>query len=541
MIVLYERRPSRPEMPPRQSQGRRILHVLATSVPHVNGYSMRSKYIVETQRKQGLSPVVVTSPFYPGDAALLEDATIEGVPYFRVCHPHDRRQWNRIEELPCRWIHRLRTSLPVLGHRLRGLRGNVRRSLARGFQMGLRHTQFWMELVRSCLPRRQQPVCDPQESVFLAIMAGAAAMLLKPLLGGIRRLVLRAVGACHLIVHLGNLLHGLEEVLLLRLFARELERLARRVRPHVMHAHTPYRCGQPAERVARRIGVPLVYEVRGLWEESGVAAGNFSMQDTKYAYWREQETAVMRRADAVVCICEGLRHEVAARGVEPTRIHIVPNAVAPEGFPARCGNDASSKIDSLRERLRGVTVGYVGSLRKLEGVDELVRGVARLVDEGEDVSLLVVGDGPTCEELQMLARDLGLADRAVFTGRVPHGEIASYYAMIDIFVVSRPALRVTKIVTPLKPLEAMATGRPTIVSDLPALREIVRDGVTGLLYRPGDVADLAAKCKRLIRNPALRQRLAEAGRSWVRRERTWTRSLRPLGPLYEKLSKGGAA
>ena len=164
-----------------------------------------------------------------------------------------------------------------------------------------------------------------------------------------------------------------------------------------------------------------------------------------------------------------------------------------------------------------------------------MRGAAELARRGEDISLLIVGDGVVLEELKLLAAELHISDRTVFTGSVPHHRVRHYYDMIDIFVISRPALRVTEIVTPLKPLEAMAMGKPIVVSDLPALREIVADGQTGLVYRSGNAVDLADQCRRLLRNPQLYRDIAEAGRNWVRQERTWAASLRPLGLLYEML------
>jgi len=295
----------------------------------------------------------------------------------------------------------------------------------------------------------------------------------------------------------------------------------------------------PALRVAWRLGIPLVYEVRGVWEESGVAAGRFKRGGPRYQYWRRRDTEVMRQADAVVCICEQLRLEVIRRGVAPQRVFVVPNAVDTSVFhpPSPSEVDAqaaaSAGVQDVRRRLRFPTLGYVGSIRRLEGVEELVRGAAEVVRRGYEVSLLVVGRGPGLDGLRRLAQEEGIGDRTVFTGSVPHEQVSLYYSLLDVFVISRPALRVTKLVTPLKPLEAMAMGKALITSDLPALREIVKDGETGLLYRPGDVGDLAEKCIRLLDDRAFQLRLAEAGRRWVEKERTWSVSLRGLRPAYQ--------
>jgi glycosyltransferase involved in cell wall biosynthesis len=168
----------------------------------------------------------------------------------------------------------------------------------------------------------------------------------------------------------------------------------------------------------------------------------------------------------------------------------------------------------------------------MEGVDELVRGAAEAIRAGHDVSVLVVGDGPELENLGRLAAELGIADRVVLPGRVPHDEVAHYYGLIDIFVVSRPDFPVTRTVTPLKPLEAMAMGKALVVSDLPALREMVSDGETGLLYRPGDPGDLARRVAHLVAEPERIARLGERARRWVVEQRSWDRVMASVPEAY---------
>jgi glycosyltransferase involved in cell wall biosynthesis len=120
---------------------------------------------------------------------------------------------------------------------------------------------------------------------------------------------------------------------------------------------------------------------------------------------------------------------------------------------------------------------------------------------------------------------------------VPHENIASYYSLIDVFVVSRPDLPVTRLVTPLKPLEAMAFGRAVIVSDLPALLEVVDEGTTGLTYPAGDEIALARKCEQLLSNPAARQRIGRAGREWIINQRTWPKVVERYGEVYSALER----
>lgn len=464
----------------------KVLHVLAVSVPHVNGYTIRSKYIIDTQREEGLDPLVVTSPYYQRNEASKTDATIAGTNYFRVPHPMDTTE----------------------------------RDLTRVLFRGVNKAQRILKRVKyygSYLARRASPSVEATPPTKPAEQTKASPLYQKSL---------------DYIWTLGN-------KLLMKRFEEGISRVVERERPDLIHAHSPFRCGLPALHVARQYKIPFIYEVRGMWEESAVASKGEDTRNTLfYQVWRDAETAVMKEADGLVCICEQLRQEAISRGVAPERIVVVPNAVDSDSFqPPGEGVAVPEKVTEVRKQLRGLTLGYIGSLRKLEGVDELVRGAAEMMRRGRDISLLIVGSGDNINELKELSQSLGLGERAIFTGRVPHEEVAFYYEMIDAFVISRPDLRVTRMVTPLKPLEAMAMQRPVVVSDLPALRELVQEGRTGLLYRPGDIEDLATQCARLQDEPALRASLSEEARRWVLAERTWPKVLQRLSPIYEALAR----
>jgi len=497
----------------------RILHVLAVSVPYLNGYTMRSKYIVETQRSQGLDPEVITSPFYPHVEASWREDEINGTHYYRVPHPLDARGGTGGTATASSLLWLCINSPQQLFNYFRNLQSRLGRWAER-----------WARRMQKRM--RTKPGASILRPFFRLARACARAAF------AVTRVLLRSMAGMH---------KTLEEIILLRGFERKLEQVAQQVRPDVIHAHSPYRCGVPAAKVARKLGIPMVYEIRGLWEESGVANGNFSRTSMKYRFWRNQETRAMRSADAVVCICEQLKKEVVERGVPAERVFIVPNAVDTEVFQVASsdsggtGAPVSPQLEQVRARLRPVTIGYVGSIRKLEGVDALVRAGAEIIRRGVDMSLLIVGDGVDLKSLKELAKKLGIAERVVFTGRVPHDEVTSYYDLIDIFVVSRPRLRVTEMVTPLKPLEAMAMGKALIVSDLQSLREIVHDGDTGLTYRADDVSDLAEKCIALINDKPLRERLAKRAAEWIREKRTWRMVLSNLDGAYKVAMENCAA
>ena len=313
--------------------------------------------------------------------------------------------------------------------------------------------------------------------------------------------------------------------------------LAARVRPAVLHAASNHHNARVALCLRESLKVPVVYEARGFLEETWLqrrnAAGQADVESTeRYQRTRQMETWCMQRADAVVAIAATMRDEIVGRGVPAAKVVVVPNAV--DDMPA-------SHVDpvALRQRL-GIAagahvVGYISTLTAYEGVHHLVDAVRLLRDGGRDVHLLLVGDGEVRAALEQQAGMVGLNGHVTFTGRVPPGHVHDYYGVVDVFVVPRVDARVTRLVTPLKPFEAMAAGVAVVVSRVPALLEIVREGRTGLSFRPEDPEDLARVLAQLLDDDEQRSALAAAGRAWVRRERTWSAVADMYADLYESL------
>lgn len=467
----------------------RVLHVLAYSEPRLNGYSLRSRYIIHWQRDQDdLEPFVATSPFYPHDVPA-GDEVREGVKYYRIAHPVQMSDGTLRERL-CRQMTRRKYA-----------QLKARRTSPNQAAPLKRWSPKWIARIPLQIVRR---------------FALQLKRMLRPMAG------------------------PFEQKVLLERFERELVRIGREVRADVIHAHSPYRCGIPAMRAAAKLGLPMVYETRGFWEDSGVANGNMVEGDAEYMRWRNHETAVMKGADAVVGICRGITDDIIERGVPADRMFVSYNAADLDAFrPLTDAERAEAEGDpqwrQVRDSLPGVTMGYVGSIRELEGVDDLIRGFAEVAKDRPSCSLLIVGGGADLDKLKALAAEMGVADRAVFPGRVPHDKVRLYYDLIDVFVVSRRRMRVCELVTPLKPLEAMAMGKTLVVSDLKALAEIVDDGQTGLTYAAGAPSSLAEAARRLIDDEPLRARLAEAGLQWVREHRTWNRTLTELYRVYERV------
>ncbi len=309
----------------------------------------------------------------------------------------------------------------------------------------------------------------------------------------------------------------LEERIIFKHFTSRIIEVAVEESADVIHAHVPYRIGIPALRAARKLGIPFIYEMRGMWEESAVASGRWKSGGLAYRRFRRMETKVLRAADNVVCISETLRKEAISRGVEEDKISVVPNAVDAEII-----RNESDLFHEMKDKLEHkLVVGYIGSLRELEGVDLTAEAVSILRKKGVDVNFFVLSSESGQDELRDYCNELGITENSHIVGPVPHNQVAPFYDLIDVFVVSRPDTRVTRLVTPLKPFEAMRGGRAVVMADLPALAEIVEDGRTGHLYPVGDVQALADIINELLLSKSNRDIVGENAKRWIFRNRTW--------------------
>jgi PEP-CTERM/exosortase A-associated glycosyltransferase len=328
---------------------------------------------------------------------------------------------------------------------------------------------------------------------------------------------------------------GVAEIKLMGNIASRLDEVARRVRPDVLHAHSPVLNAIPALRVGRRLGIPVVYELRALWEDAAVDHGTARQGGLRYRVSRGLESWVLRRADAVTTICEGLRRDIVARGIPPEKVTVIPNAVDVEAFAARGAADARLKHEL---GLDGAPVlGFIGSFFAYEGLAVLLRALRLLNAQGEPLRVLLVGGGRQEAELKRLAAELGIENQVVFAGRVPHHHVQRYYDLIDVLVYPRLSMRLTELVTPLKPLEAMAQGRLVVASDVGGHRELIRDGETGTLFKAGDPEALAGAVRLLLNQPARWPGLKAAARRYVETERNWKGSVARYADIYGRITE----
>jgi glycosyltransferase involved in cell wall biosynthesis len=312
--------------------------------------------------------------------------------------------------------------------------------------------------------------------------------------------------------------------------------LVDRIRPKVLHAASNFANARIALALRERYGLPVVYEVRGFWEDTWLSRypdGDKLADSELYRGNRALETGCMLAADLVVTLGEAMREEIVARGVPAGQVLIVPNAVS--GDFLRPLPDASALRNELNIDPDEYVVGVVSTLSPYEGIGTLLEATSILRSRGVPVRALIVGDGPERAVLERQAADGGLAQAAIFTGRVPAAKVREFHALLDIFVVPRTRDRVCQLVTPLKPVEAMASGLCVVTSEVNALTEIIKHEVTGALTVPQDPVSLADCLERLLYSPDIRRKLGDNAREWVSRDRTWAHNAARYQDAYARL------
>lgn len=319
---------------------------------------------------------------------------------------------------------------------------------------------------------------------------------------------------------------------------RRLREIIPLVRPAILHAHSPALNAIAALRAGREFGIPVVYEVRAFWEDAAVDHGTSKEWGLRYRFTRGLETYAFKHADAITTICEGLRQDIVARGIPANKVTVIPNAVDIEKFSFGANPDAQLKATLGLTDAR--VLGFLGSFYAYEGLDLLIQALPRLLARAPDVRLLLVGGGPQEASLKQQAQALGVTDKVIFTGRVPHDQVNRYYDLVDVLVYPRHSMRLTELVTPLKPLEAMAQGRVFVASDVGGHKELVIDGETGVLFKAGDPQSLADKVLDLLNAPGRWPLLKQAGRRFVETERNWKKSVSNYTPIYQQLAGHGA-
>ncbi len=305
-------------------------------------------------------------------------------------------------------------------------------------------------------------------------------------------------------------------------------------KPQIIHAHSPALNGVAAALASKKTGIPFVYEIRAFWEDAAVDQGTTKEGDLRYRLTRAMENWVIKRASAVFTICKGLKDDLVSRHATTAPIEVIPNAVELEHIskPLPYQTDIAKKFGLTP----GKTLGFIGSFYDYEGLDLLINATPELIKWDSDIRLLLVGGGNEFDNLQAQAKQLGLEDKIFFTGKVPYEEVTKYYSVIDVLVYPRKSLRLTELVTPLKPLEAMAQEKLFIASDVGGHKELVIPDETGVLFKADDAKDLIRNVEKILGDKALQAKMLVNGKKFVMEERNWGVSVGRYESLYSTIT-----
>lgn len=319
-------------------------------------------------------------------------------------------------------------------------------------------------------------------------------------------------------------LAGASRIEQVRAHAATLTEAFRVFRPSAVLGASNWQTAEVARRAAGRIGASFFYEQRGFWElapGTPVAAAEEA---------RKRELEIAQAARGVFTLNGAMKAELVNRGVPEGRIQLLPNGLS---YRPRLGKVPSRSAVGIKARY---LLGYIGSLNAYEGVDDLIRLVARL-RRGEDglapldVAALILGSdaprgrigghGTAQARLVAEAQALGVAEHVHFQTQVPVDEVGGWYTLCDALVLPRRRTPVTELVPPIKPYSAFAYGLPVFMTDLPPLAEIAAE-INGSLFPEGDLATLG----RLVHHALLNGHPATlSGQSPAL---TWARRIRPL-------------
>ncbi len=325
----------------------------------------------------------------------------------------------------------------------------------------------------------------------------------------------------------------LDQLSIIKTLRKRLDEIVKNGMPDIIHAHSPSLNGLAAYRIAKKYNIPIVYECRAFWEDAAVDHGTTKAWSLRYRITRAMESIVFRNVDAVTTICDGLRSDIISRGISEDKITVIPNAVNVEKFSENI--TSSSLSDKLPKKNDDFIIGFIGSFYSYEGLSLLIKALPIIQEKIPSIKLVFVGGGPQEINLVDQASKSKCNKAIIFTGRIPHKEIQYYYQHIDVLVYPRLSMRLTDLVTPLKPLEAMAQRRLVVASDVGGHKELIKNGYNGMLFEAGNKEELAKSVINLFNNRGVWNDLLNNGREYVETERTWKNSVSRYKHIYQKL------
>lgn len=315
--------------------------------------------------------------------------------------------------------------------------------------------------------------------------------------------------------------------------AERLTEVVKKENPDVLHAHSPALTGMAALRVGKRFDLPVVYECRAFWEDAAVDQGTSKEGGLRYKLTHALETHVFRKADAITTICEGLKNDIVSRGIATDKVTIIPNAIDLDKFKVTHLKDVRL-VDELGLEHAKV-LGFIGSFFSFEGLALLLEALPMVLRDHPEVKVLLVGGGEQDQQLRAQIAKSGLGNHVIMTGRVPYQDVDRYYSLVDLFVYPRLSMRLTELVTPLKPLEAMAQGRLVVASDIGGHRELIEDGKTGWLFKAGDARHLALCIEKVMASRGQWEQVRQNARQYIVEHRNWGVGMRRYRKVYQSV------
>lgn len=317
--------------------------------------------------------------------------------------------------------------------------------------------------------------------------------------------------------------------------AKRIEKAVLADKPDVIQTHSPMFNALAAVKVGKKYNIPVTYEVRALWEDAAVDTGKTTEGSFKYRTIKAIEQSAFEKVDAISCICQGLKTDIIKRGIPESKLFVTPNAVDINNFKPSYQRDA--ELEQSFHLSGKKVVAFVGTFFKYEGLSYAIEAMKTITKTRDDIHLLLVGAGNEFENLQQQVNDANLNEWVTFVGRVPFDQVSRYYSLADVMVFPRESIRLTELVTPLKPLESMAQFKPVIASDIGGHRELIVDGSTGFLFPADDAQALANKIISTIDDNELLSKVSEAGLLYVQNDRNWLNTAKQYLPVYQKLKK----
>lgn len=313
-----------------------------------------------------------------------------------------------------------------------------------------------------------------------------------------------------------------------------LQKLVKTQKIELIHAHSIGDFSKYVEKIAKNYKLPYIYEVRGFLEDTRVGLGILKEKSRSYMKRQKKITSLIKKADLIITLGKSMKEELINQGIREDLIKIVPNGVDTISLCPKPPNI------NLKQKLginKKYIIGYIGSVRRIEGIEVLIKAMKILIRKNISVHLLIIGiyNLSYYKELKKISKKLGIEKDISFIGSVPHSKIREYYSFIDIIVIPRKNIRVNRLVTPLKPLEGMAMGKVVLTSDLPALRELVKPNISGDLFESGNYVGLANKLIYYISNPEARDNLGKKAREFVEKNFTWSTIIKKYISIYNQL------